>query len=71
MGDLPQVPRLDIRLPDGRIDTIPLSGSNRFFRGTYIAAEDTAVGHAELILNPGMPEEVRRPYGIEDEFGEG
>jgi len=71
MGDLPMPPRLEIMLPDGRIDNIPLSGSLRFFQGSYLGSADLMPGRAELILNPGMPEEVRRPYGVEDQFFEG
>ncbi|MBN1869550.1 MAG: FecR domain-containing protein [Candidatus Omnitrophica bacterium] len=71
MGDLPNPPRLEIRLPNGRADNIPLSGSKRFFQGTYISPADLMTGGAELILNSGMPEEIRRPYGIESKFAIG
>ena len=71
MGELPMPPRLEIMLPNGQRESIPLTGSGRNFQGSYRTLGEVMPGSAELILNPGMPEEVRRPYGVEDPFSQG
>ena len=67
MGDLNEAPKLVLDVNGNRTD-IPLGGGPRNFSGRYVVPADAISGRAELILNPGTPEEVRRPCGIEDDF---
>ncbi|MFH0790476.1 MAG: hypothetical protein V2A64_02490 [Candidatus Omnitrophota bacterium] len=54
-------PRLQIRLPNGRMDNIALAGEGLEFKGKYLCPANMPPGPAELIINDG---EYRRPYGI-------
>ncbi len=67
-GDLDEAPELVVVLPNNQRVTVPLSGSGRNFQGKYTSPEDLLPGRAEIILNPGTQEEVRRPFGVEEEF---
>ncbi|MBU1125711.1 MAG: FecR domain-containing protein, partial [Candidatus Omnitrophica bacterium] len=62
---LTQTPRLSIRLPNGRIEQISLSGQDTTFKGKYLCPATMPAGPAELIINDG---EFRRPYGIAPAF---
>ena len=71
MGDLDDPPQLQLMLPDGQVADIPLSGSGRNFQGRYLCPGNVPSGRAEIVLNPGTVDEVRRPFGVEEEFVEG
>lgn len=71
MGDMDSPPELRLMLPNGQVADIPLSGGPRNFQGRYVCPVDVPSGRAEIVLNPGTPDEVRRPFGVEEEFVEG
>ncbi|MFC1624218.1 FecR domain-containing protein [Candidatus Omnitrophota bacterium] len=64
-----EIPTLNIRLPNGRLDNIALSGEGMQFNGKYLSPTDTYAGPAELIVNMGKRNESRRPFGIVPPYG--
>ncbi|MFC1510551.1 FecR domain-containing protein, partial [Candidatus Omnitrophota bacterium] len=70
MADLDHAPLLQLVLPDGQAVSVPLSGGGRSFQGRYAVPLEAQTGGAELILNPGAEDEVRRPAGVEEPFSE-
>ncbi len=71
LGDLEKSPVMQLSLPNGSMVDVPLSGGGRSFQGKYLFPADMPSGMAEVILNPGTPEEKRRPFGVEEEFVQG
>lgn len=67
-GDLKEPPLLELLLPDSRKVSVPLTGSAREFRGKYLCPENIPSGKAEIILNSGTAEEIRRPFGVAGKF---
>lgn len=57
-------PTLNIRLPNGKMENIALAGQGSEFRGKYLCPKDMPLGPAELIVNMGERNELRRPFGI-------
>ncbi|MFC1621468.1 FecR domain-containing protein, partial [Candidatus Omnitrophota bacterium] len=64
-----EIPTLDIRLPNGRLDNIILSGEGTEFIGKYLCPKEIQPGPAELIVNMGKRGESRRPFGIAPPYG--
>ncbi|MBU1854034.1 MAG: FecR domain-containing protein [Candidatus Omnitrophica bacterium] len=64
-----EIPTLDIRLPNGKLDSIVLSGEGNKFNGKYLSPKDIHPGPAELIVNMGKRNESRRPFGIAPPYG--
>ncbi|MFC1508207.1 FecR domain-containing protein [Candidatus Omnitrophota bacterium] len=64
-----EIPTLDIRLPNGRLERIILSGEEKEFNGKYLCPQDINPGPAELIVNMGKRSESRRPFGIAPPYG--
>ncbi|MFC1631930.1 fibronectin type III domain-containing protein [Candidatus Omnitrophota bacterium] len=64
-----KTPSLEIRLPNGRLDQIIVSGEGSQFNGKYLCPQDIHPGPAELIVNMGQRSESRRPFGIAPPYG--
>lgn len=65
-----KAPRLSIRLTNGKVENISLSGQGTEFKGKYLCPANIPPGPSELIINDG---EFRRPYGLSStpSFGAG
>lgn len=65
-----KAPRLSIRLTNGKVENISLSGRGTEFKGKYLCPANIPPGPSELIINDG---EFRRPYGLSStpSFGTG